>query len=69
MACGVIISSPLTNKVHFSSVLKGWKDCGMTAWAPQALVIGLEPDVSSLVWITYLVAENLGATLTSYVAK
>jgi hypothetical protein len=49
MACGVIISSPFTNKVHFSSIVRGRKDCGMTARAPQAPIIGLEPDVSSLV--------------------
>jgi hypothetical protein len=29
MACGVVVSSPLANKVHFSFVLKGQKDCGM----------------------------------------
>jgi hypothetical protein len=64
-ACGVVVSSPLTNKVHSSSVLRGWKDYGMIAWAPLALVIGIEPDVNPLIWITCLVAETLGATLAS----
>jgi hypothetical protein len=41
----------------------------MTAQAPLALVIGLEPDASSLVLITCLVVETLGATLVSYVVK
>jgi len=45
-ACGVVVSSPLANKVHYSSVLKGRKDCGMIVWAPLALVIGLELDAS-----------------------
>jgi hypothetical protein len=49
VACGVVVSSPLTKKVHFSSVLKGWKDCGKTTQAPLALIIGLELDVSPLV--------------------
>jgi hypothetical protein len=48
-ACGVIISSPLTNKVHSSSMLKGWKDCGIIARVPLALVIGLKPDASPLI--------------------
>jgi hypothetical protein len=45
-ACGVVISSPLTNKVRSSFVLRRQKDCGMTAQAPLALVIGLEPNAS-----------------------
>jgi hypothetical protein len=44
--CGVVVSSPLANKVFFSSVLKGRKDYGMTAQTPLALVIRLEPDAS-----------------------
>jgi len=28
-------------------MLRGQKDCGMTAQAPLALVIGLKPDVGS----------------------
>ncbi len=44
--CGVVVSSPLANKVHSSSMLKGRKDCGMSARAPLALVIGIEPDAS-----------------------
>jgi hypothetical protein len=48
-ASGVIVSSPLANKVHFSSVLREQKDCGMTARTPLALVIGLEPDANPLV--------------------
>jgi hypothetical protein len=44
--CGVIVSSPLTNKVRFSFVLKGRKDCGMIIRAPLALVIGLELNAS-----------------------
>jgi len=36
----------------------------MTAQAPLALVIGLEPNVNPSVQITCLVAETLGATLT-----
>jgi hypothetical protein len=67
--CGVVVSSPPTNKVHSSSVLRGRKDCGMTIRVPLTLVIGLEPDASPLVWITYLMAKTLGATLASYVAK
>jgi hypothetical protein len=43
---GVIVSSPFTNKVRSSSVLRRRKDCGMTTQAPLALVIGLEPDAS-----------------------
>jgi len=45
-ACGVVVSSPLANKVRSSSVLRGRKDCGMIARAPLALVIGLEPDMN-----------------------
>jgi len=45
-ACGVVVSSPLINKVCSSSVLKGWKDCGMIARTPLALVIRLEPNAS-----------------------
>jgi hypothetical protein len=59
----------LANKVRSSSVLRGWKDCGITIRTPLALVIGLELDVSPLVWITYLVGETLGATLTSCATK
>jgi len=68
-ACGVVVSSPLANNVHSSSVLRGRKDYGMTARAPLALVIGFEPDACPLIWITYLVAETLGATLASYAVK
>jgi len=46
IACGVVVSSPLANKVRSSSMLRGRKDCGMTTRAPLALVIGLEPDAS-----------------------
>ncbi len=67
-ACGVVVSSPLAKKVHFSSMLRRWKDDGMIVPAPLALVIRLEPDVTPLVWITCLVAETLGATLTSCAA-
>jgi len=67
-ACGVVLSSPLANKVRSSSVLRGRKYYGMTAQAPLALVIGLEPDVNPLVWITCLVVETLGATLASCAA-
>jgi len=49
IACGVVVSSPLANKVCSSSVLKGQKDCGMTTRAPLALVIRLEPNVSPLI--------------------
>jgi len=69
VACGAVVSSPLTNKVHFSSMLRGRKNCGMIVQAPLALVIGFEPNVNPLVWITYLVVETLCATLASYVAK
>jgi hypothetical protein len=44
--------------VRSSSMLKGWKDCGMIASAPLALVIRLKQDVSPLVWITYPVVET-----------
>jgi len=67
--CGVVVSSPFANKVCFSSVMRGWKDYGMTFQASLALVIGLELDGSPSVWITCLVAETLGATLASYVTK
>ncbi len=67
--CGVVVSSPLANKVRFSFVLRGLKDCGMTIQAFLTLIIGLEPYVSPLVWITYLMAETLNATLTFCVAK
>jgi len=46
VAYGVVVSSPLTNKVHFSSMLRGQKGCGMTVRAPLALVIGHEPNAS-----------------------
>ncbi len=46
IACGVVVSSHLANKVRFSSMLRRRKDCGMTTRAPLALVIGLEPDAS-----------------------
>jgi hypothetical protein len=49
VACGVVVSSPLANKVRSSSVLKGRKDYGMTVRALLAVVIGLEPDASSSV--------------------
>ncbi len=45
-ACGVIISSPLANKVRSSFVLRGQKNYGMTTRAPLALVRGLDLDVS-----------------------
>ncbi len=45
-ACGVVVSSPLPNKVCSSFVLKGQKDNGMTIQAPLALVIGLELDTN-----------------------
>jgi len=45
-ACGVVVSSPLANKVCSSPVLKGQKDCAMTIRAPLALVIGLEPNAN-----------------------
>jgi hypothetical protein len=63
--CGVVVSSPLANKVRFSFVLRGRKDYGMSAWTPLVLIIGLKPNASPLVWSTYLVAETLGATLAS----
>jgi hypothetical protein len=66
---GVVVSSPLANKVRSSSVLRGRKDCGMTTWTPLALVIGLEPDASPSVWITCLVEKTLGAALTFCAAK
>jgi hypothetical protein len=44
--CGVVVSSPFTNKVRSSSVLKGRKDYGMTSQTLLALVIGLELDAS-----------------------
>jgi hypothetical protein len=62
VACGVVVSSPFANKVRSSFVLRVQKDCGMTARVPLALVIGLEPDASPLVWITCLVAQTIGAT-------
>jgi hypothetical protein len=46
VACGVVVSSPFTNKVCSSFVLRGRKDYGMTVRAPLALVIGFEPDAS-----------------------
>jgi hypothetical protein len=69
IACGVVVSSPLANNVHSFSVLRGRKDYGMTARASLALVIRFEPDARPLIWITYLVAETLGATLASYAVK
>jgi hypothetical protein len=69
VACGVIASSPLANKVRSSFVLRRWKDYGMNVRTPLALVIGLEPDASPLVWITCLVAKTLDATLASCAAK
>jgi len=36
----------VANKVHFSSMLKGQKNCGMITQAFLALVIGLELDAS-----------------------
>ncbi len=47
--CGVIVSSPLANKVHSFFVLRGRKDYGMTPQTPLALVLGLEPDSSPLI--------------------
>jgi hypothetical protein len=49
IAYGVVVSSPLTNKVHSSSALREQKDCGMTVRTPLALVIELEPNASPLV--------------------
>jgi hypothetical protein len=49
-SCGVIVSSPFTNKVRSSSMLRGRKDCGMIARVPPlAMVIGLELDAIPLV--------------------
>jgi hypothetical protein len=45
-AYGVIVSSPLTNKMHSCFMLRGQKYYGMTPRAPLALVIGLEPNVN-----------------------
>jgi hypothetical protein len=45
-ACGVVISSPLANKVRSSFVLRRQKNYGMTAQALLALVIRLELDSS-----------------------
>jgi hypothetical protein len=47
--CGVVVFSPLVNKVRSSFVLKGQKYCGMITRAPLALVIGLESNVNPLV--------------------
>jgi hypothetical protein len=69
MACGVVVSSPLTNKVRSSSMSRGRNDCDMTVRAPLALIIGFELDVSPSVWITYSMAETSGATLAFCVAK
>jgi hypothetical protein len=69
VACDVIVSSPLANKVRSSSMSKGRKNYGMITRTPLALVIGFEPDVSPLIWITCLVVEILGATLESCAAK
>jgi hypothetical protein len=46
VACGVVVSSPLTNKVQYSFVLRGRKDYGMIARTLLTLVIGLEPNVT-----------------------
>jgi hypothetical protein len=43
---GVVLSSPFANKVRYSFMLKGRKDCGMIVRAPLALVIGFEIDAS-----------------------
>jgi len=67
--CGIIVSSPFANKVCFSFVLKGRRDYGMTIQAPLALIIGLEPNASLLIWITCLVAKIMGATLASCAIK
>jgi hypothetical protein len=69
VACGVVVSSPLANKVCFSSMLRGRKDYGMITRVLLVVVVGLEPYASPLVWITCLVAKTLGATLTSCAAK
>jgi hypothetical protein len=66
--CGVVVSSPLANKVRSYSMLRGRKDCDMTAQAPLALVIRLELDASPFVQITCLMAETIGATLFSCAA-
>jgi hypothetical protein len=58
IACGVVVSSPLANKVHSSFVLKGRKDCGMIVRAPVALVKGLELDVNPSIWIICLEGEK-----------
>jgi hypothetical protein len=55
--------------VRSSFMLRGRKDCGTITRAPLALVIGLELDASSSVWIMCLVVETLGATLASCAAK
>ncbi len=68
-ACGVLVSSPLANKMRYSSVLRGRKDYGMIVQAPLVVVIGLEPSASPSVWITCLVVKTLGATLASCAAK
>jgi hypothetical protein len=67
--CGVIVSSPLANKVCSLFVLKGWKNCGMTTRVFLTLVIGFEPDVSPSVWITCLMANTQGVTITSFAMK
>jgi hypothetical protein len=69
VACGVVVSCPLTNKVCSSSVLRGQKDYGMTAQASLTLVIGLETYANPSVWITCLMAKTLGATLAFCAAK
>jgi hypothetical protein len=66
---GVVVSSPLANKVHFFSMLRRQKDCVMTVRAHVTLVVGFEPYASPSIWITYLVAKALGATLTCCVMK
>ncbi len=45
-AYGVVVSSPLTNKVRSSSLLRGQNDYGMSARIPLALAIGLELDAN-----------------------
>jgi hypothetical protein len=47
VAHDVVVSFPFANKVRFSSVLRGCKDCARTIGAPPALVIGCEPNASS----------------------
>ncbi len=66
IACGVVVSSPLINKMSSSSMLKGRKDYGIITWTPLALVIELEPDAIPSVRITCLMVKTLGATLASY---